>query len=161
MFQPRDQHYFFVHDFIKDLYFELSDDLRYEKVISIIESPNIFIKNIWRNFYHLAEIKDQYIPEDSLTLEYINTDTGLEIGLITLPEAERPTEAHYVGMVFCNGENNKMIYFTLEKTFEGNPIICFWTEDNSHHNTGVSIPEDKDMFLDEILKMYKRININN
>lgn len=157
MFEPRAQHYFFAHDYMKEIYFNNSDDIRSEKVNYIYGNQNDFIAKLWKVYYKNAIFNEVYIPEGNLNIEYIHFDKDTEICLITLPKAEAMTEAHYVGMVFSDNEIDPQIYFTLEKSLQSKSIICYWDKNNSHNNTGIAIDVEKSAFLEAIKELYERM----
>ncbi|MCL2606482.1 MAG: hypothetical protein FWD93_04300, partial [Coriobacteriia bacterium] len=72
--------------------------------------------------------------------------------VITMPPAERVTEACYIAMVY-DWQTEEANYFVLEYSFEGETMFCAWFSNGSRTNYGPGTPAgDKDAFIEQVVE---------
>jgi hypothetical protein len=157
MNEPRDEHYFFAHEFLKEFYFKYYGKLNSEIILQHHNDMDSFIRFLWFDFQRLSNFaKHEVNGYEELSLEVNDYNEDMEQWIITMPKPENKTEAYYIGFLLSKDEKKKIknpLYFTLEYTDEDNSFFCFWDKSERHHNHGLVEPT-KDAFVESIERFY-------
>jgi hypothetical protein len=157
MGDPRDEHYFFSHEFLRNLYFEFYKTLNSQDFAERGMDVNMFIRFMWHEFLNLVNFPNKKeLESETHPVEVIDFDDDRELWIITMPEPKFKTEAYFMGLIFSKDEKKKIknpLYFTLECSDENNSFFCFWDKSERHHNHGLVEPT-KEAFVESIKEFY-------
>ncbi len=148
-FKHRNFHYFFVYNFLKELFL-------YEPFILINyldDEETNGIEELWRISEAMAMgegFVDSVIPSDGLSSSKFEIKNDTDGYIITLPEPLYIPEAYFVGLIHNKPRVNEFgieygyfRFFTLELTLDNDP------ENKDFRNKFVEINEKDRFYLDE------------
>jgi hypothetical protein len=159
---PRHHHYLFAH---RALYACACEEP--QKTITLLSSDDAqdFLEGLW------THVGEQLPDEDRLTFEGLSSrvarlDEKHMVALVTMPEPQGTTEAHFVAIIFTPPQRSlfgrkktDLRYITLERGMElsgeSRTVLCEWRDD-SHLNYGNGPEATEVAFLEVVQGMVNR-----
>ena len=157
--KPREQHYLFAHETIKDLFFNAPQH--------VIDK----LKNNWMDFLLETWVKVgenlkkfRLVAPDGLCCEVRMRDDNTTVALITLPTPQVISEAYFVALVyrpqkvsFLSKQETVARFMLLEKSIPygyGNlsTVLHEWTEDGMH-NMGYGSEPNLEAFYETVCNL--------
>ncbi len=132
--KPRPHHYLFAHRILPEFFFRDTDRL----FLALRENPTETLVGIWDKLGESLAVEDR-LPADGLSAECRDTDDGMRMCTVTLPEAQVLPEAIFAVLAIRGKER---WYLTYERTLvpdallEERAVLCAWTSDGTHLNYG-------------------------
>ena len=156
----RGQHYIFVHQVLRDLFFEMPD-----QIINIVTSKGAkeALLDLWHRVGNEVEETDLTLSND-LYCEVRTLYDDIIVVLVTLPIPKFMCEAYYVAIVhrpYSTKYEGMNRFFVLEKSSEGSlPFLCEWHQAGHHANMGPIRRLTIENFFEEVCSIVQPVNIN-
>jgi hypothetical protein len=175
--QPRKQHYGFAHHILRQLAFERPDE-----TVELLRGPRAagFLGAVWENARKVAaELGDTTVYDAAPTAT--PRQFGALLGaVVTMPRAERMTEAYYIALVssqstafadtpaiggairayFHSKGEAALKYYTLEWTLTDrsvpSAVLCAWDASGTHANFQTLVEPNEAAFLAAVTPLATR-----
>lgn len=149
----RAQHYVFVHQILRDLFFDIPD-----KIIAILkgEAKNDSLLDLW-NKVGKEVGESRLVAPDGLCCESRMLDNNTAVVLITLPPPQLMNEAYFVALVYrpsSKKEETVARFITLEHSVDLGDgslsnVLCEWGG-SVHNNMGYGCESTLEDFFEEV-----------
>jgi hypothetical protein len=164
---PRPHHYAFAHDYLPGILWHDPALLLFALFTANEEFREEQIHIRWGVVGERFDPAER-LPDRGLCCSTHALADGHQAAVITLPPAERPTEAHMVAIVYRPPRRRLLLwrteailrYFTLELSFDPESggwlsALCDWTP-HGHLNYGEGPPNDVAAFLGAIHRLLNK-----
>ena len=151
---PRRQHYYFVHDYLRERVFANSK-LLVEKLRE--ETGTKYLRHLWQKIGDAGKAeKKNFISADDLQCFPIDFGDEYYGALIQLPMPKRMTEAYFAAVILPVNAGGfiECRFFTLEFTLKTDgseaTVVGGWNGYGGHLNFGVESAPEKEAFLETV-----------
>jgi hypothetical protein len=152
---PRQHHYVFAHRALRAMV--TSDPKRGYSAMTGKVAKRLLL-DLWKRVGDLSD--EETLPSNGLACSVTQLDDRRTVAIVTMPPAERITEAHFIGVVFIVvrapfRRRIQIRYFTLEHSEDlehGSPttMLCEWRGE-THVNYGEGPEPSEEAFLDALI----------
>ena len=149
-FGVHNQHYVFVHQVLRDLFFDSPD-----KIIAILgdESRNNSLLDLWNKVGDILEGLSLVEP-NGLCCE-LKVYGNMTIVVVTLPTPKNLNETYFVALIYrppTPGQEALARFVTLEHSVD-TVVLCEWDGNSGHVNMGYQCEPILQDFFEEVCRL--------